>query len=329
MGSKASDFPGQLKIAWDTEFKKNNKLILVLCGSASAWIEKNILKDADFVGRISLEINLKELSLSQSNKFWGSKSAYISPSEKFKILSVTGGVPKYLEEIDISASAESNIKRLCFEDGGMLLLEFEKIFNDIFSKRSILYSQITHLLAKGHRSILEIAIELKKPNNGDLSEYMHELEISGFISREWVFNPKGKKSRLSKFRLCDNYLRFYYKYIASEKEKIQKGLYALKTLESLPQWHSIMGFQFENLVLNNMVPLMTHIGIDLNTIVSVSPYFKNSVKNNKGVSRINLLIETLFSTLYVCEINFKKKLQPSVIEEVQRKIEILKRPKGM
>ncbi|OQY49589.1 MAG: hypothetical protein B6240_02995 [Desulfobacteraceae bacterium 4572_87] len=32
MAGKSSDFAGKLKIAWDTKFKKNNRLILVLCG---------------------------------------------------------------------------------------------------------------------------------------------------------------------------------------------------------------------------------------------------------------------------------------------------------
>lgn len=73
MAGKDSDFPGKLKIAWDTRFKKNDHLILVLCGSASSWIDKNILKDTDFVGRISLEINLEELPLRDCNKFWQRK----------------------------------------------------------------------------------------------------------------------------------------------------------------------------------------------------------------------------------------------------------------
>lgn len=30
------DFAGQLKIAWDTKLKKNDGLILVLCGSVSS-----------------------------------------------------------------------------------------------------------------------------------------------------------------------------------------------------------------------------------------------------------------------------------------------------
>ncbi len=58
MGSKDSTFLGKLNNAWDLYFKKNSKLILVLCGSVSSWIEKNILNDTNFVGRIDLTLTL-------------------------------------------------------------------------------------------------------------------------------------------------------------------------------------------------------------------------------------------------------------------------------
>ena len=38
IGTKDPDFLGKLKNAWDMHFKKNPKLILIICGSASTWI---------------------------------------------------------------------------------------------------------------------------------------------------------------------------------------------------------------------------------------------------------------------------------------------------
>jgi hypothetical protein len=71
MASRDKDFVGQLKIAWDTRFKKNRRLILVLCGSVSSWIDKNILNSADFLGRVSLSLDLRELPLDKCNDFFG------------------------------------------------------------------------------------------------------------------------------------------------------------------------------------------------------------------------------------------------------------------
>lgn len=132
MGQHDPDFTGKLKIAWDLYFKKNSKLRLVVCGSVSAWIQKNILESTDFVGRISLELCLKELPLKDAHRFWGKKSRQVSSLEKLRILSLTGGVPRYLEEINYNQSAEENYKNLCFSKNGFLLFEFLKIFNDVF-----------------------------------------------------------------------------------------------------------------------------------------------------------------------------------------------------
>ena len=60
MDRYAADFPGDLKTAWDTRFKKHPRLILVLCGSVSTWIRENILNNTGFVGRASQNCLLGE-----------------------------------------------------------------------------------------------------------------------------------------------------------------------------------------------------------------------------------------------------------------------------
>src|SRR3990167_9854607 len=90
-------FLAKIKHFWDNYLKKNDHLFFVICGSASAWIEQNILTSTGFVGRISYTLTLEELPLADCDQFWPQN---ISAYEKLKILAVTGGVPKYLEEID-------------------------------------------------------------------------------------------------------------------------------------------------------------------------------------------------------------------------------------
>ena len=51
MGKFDPSFPGELKYAWDNRFAKKPKLIVVLCGSVSSWIDTHILKNR---GRSSL-----------------------------------------------------------------------------------------------------------------------------------------------------------------------------------------------------------------------------------------------------------------------------------
>jgi uncharacterized protein len=94
MAQYDKDFVGHFKIAWDLYFKKCNQLMLVLCGSVSSWIDQNILNSTGLMGRVSLSLQLKELSLPLCNQFWKTKK--VSSREKLKILAITGGVPRLM-----------------------------------------------------------------------------------------------------------------------------------------------------------------------------------------------------------------------------------------
>lgn len=114
MGGYDDGFAGLLKNAWDMQFSKHKRLVLVLAGSVSAWIQKNILNAKGFVGRVSIDLNLTELPLSACCSFWGRRTTHVSMREMVDILSVTGGIPKYLQEINPHLSADENIRRMCF-----------------------------------------------------------------------------------------------------------------------------------------------------------------------------------------------------------------------
>ncbi|MDF1794930.1 MAG: ATP-binding protein [Coxiellaceae bacterium] len=139
MGKEDPNFLGKLKNSWDMEFKKNDKLVLLLCGSVSWWIEKKLIANRGFYGRISLKLRLKELPLKDCNQFWDSHGGKTSDYENFKILSATGGIPKYLEEIRPSHSAEENIRRLCFSRNGLLYSDFDYIFLSLLERKSPYY----------------------------------------------------------------------------------------------------------------------------------------------------------------------------------------------
>lgn len=326
MADQDKDFAGKLKGIWDTKFKKNDQLLMFLCGSVTTWIEENILQDKGFMGRVSLTLTLEELSLSECNQFWN-KNSLISPYEKFKILGVTGGVPRYLEEIEPTKSAEANIKSLCFDKEGVLFNEFDKIFHDIFGKRAGEYRQIVQILTNGHFEINEICNKLGISASGAFIKKLNQLALSGFLAHDYVWNLQGKKTQSSKYRLKDNYLRFYLKYIEPKKDLIEKGLYQELYLEELPEWEMMMGLQFENLVLNNLQKIIHLLKIPPSSIISASPYFQKETGRNKAC-QVDLLIHTKY-TLYVCEVKFKRKIGKDVIDEMMAKLSKIKVPSTM
>ncbi len=324
MGLSDPTFLSKLKTAWDSFFKKNPKLIMILSGSMSAWIERNILSHTGFMGRISLEILLEELPLSTCNEFWGSQSKRVSSYEKFKILAVTGGVPRYLEEINPKLSAEENLSRLAFHKEGILFNEFDRIFSDLFSKRSPMYQKIVEKLVHGVADFNQICDMISYQKSGVVSEYLEDLVETGYIARDYTWNLKtGKESGLSHYRLRDNYLRFYIKYILPNKNQISKGRAKLPLA-----WHTIMGLQFENLVINNFKTLDRLLGINPESIIYDNPFFQRQTKEQRGC-QIDYMIQTKFNTLYICEIKFsKEKIKAKVIDEMKEKINRIKMPRN-
>ncbi len=328
MGSKDPVFLGKLKIAWDTFFSKNPKLVLVVASSISSWIDENILKSTGFFGRIDITLTLKELPIKDCIKFFGSREKSISSYEKLKLLSITGGVPKYLEAINPTISAEENILQLCFSKEGILFNDFDRIFHDLFARRSGVYKDIVDSLVEHHSlTQAEVCKKIKRANGNFISRYMKDLVEAGFLAADFTWDVKtGKVSKLRKYRLSDNYLRFYLRYIAPNKEKILKKGAKLLPISSIVQWDSIMGLQFENLVLHNSEEIFSRLNIRMEDYTYDGPFFQTKTRDRKGC-QIDYVIQEK-NTLYICEIKFSKNpIGTKVIEDVQEKINALALPR--
>ena len=76
------------------------------CYNTTTYSKKGFM---DFFGRRSLDLVVRELPLKECVKFWGRVATRVDTREIIDVLSVTGGVPRYLREIAPGDSAVSNI----------------------------------------------------------------------------------------------------------------------------------------------------------------------------------------------------------------------------
>lgn len=329
MGSKDPTFISKLKVWWDLVLQNYPSITLVLCGFISNWIDKNIINSTAFFGRISLYLELTELPISECRDLLNLQGFKGSDLDFFKILSVTGGVPWYLEQIQTDQSAEENIKRLCFEKNALLVHEFDRIFNDLFSSRGEIYKKIIKSLSQGMKNRVALQKTIAYSPSGTLSQHLNALEICGFISKhpDWSLKT-GKFGKSTLYRLSDNYLRFYIHYIEPNLAKIEQGSFLEVPLSSLPGWESMLGFQMENLLLKNR-PLIYHaLGIHAQDIAIDNPYFQKAVGRKKEC-QIDYLIQTYSNTLFVCEVKMRRReLGLEVIDAMKTKIASLSLPKG-
>lgn len=322
-------FLSKLKNYWDLYFSKNSKLILILCGSVSAWIEKNIMQQTNFIGRVSLELVIRELSLAQSNQLFNLLGFHRSAYEKIVYLALTGCIPWYIEQVNPKASAESNIRHLCFEPESVMLREFQRVFYDLFGRREDIYQRIVAALVDKNLDYSALAEAINYPKGSAFTDYLNELECSGYIKKyhTWSFN-NGKNSKLFRYRLTDNYLRFYFKFLLPKMDEINKERHVNVNLEKLPGWKTVLGLQFENLVLNNRNFIIEQLGVHLENVVADDPYFQKATLQKKGC-QIDYLIQTNTKTLYVCEIKLIGNISVSeLIQQMQEKIKALSLPRG-
>lgn len=326
MGDKDPLFIAKLKNWWDLKLQNFPWLTVVLCGSVSTWIEKNIIKSTALFGRISLKIHLEELSLPESYEFLRKKGFQGSDYEVLKILAVMGGVPWYLEQIDPHYNADHNIQRLLLSPNGPLYDEYSHIFHDLFSAKGTIYQSITESLATGMKTLKQLREETHYSNSGVFGDYLQNLVISGFVDEHPQWSLKSESpAKNSLFRLKDNYLRFYLRYLA--KKRRLSGSVQAASLESLPGWDSIMGLQVEALLLNNRK--FIHEKLGLSSIVASGPYQQQKTKARHGC-QIDYLIQTDTKTLYLCEFKFSRKaIGVEVLESMQSKVKALEIPRGV
>ena len=181
------------------------------------------------------------------------------------------------------------------------------------------------------KKILSILQKDGRISNVELAEAVHlsesaclrrvrALEEAGFINSDWTWNLKNKKiSNLKKYRLSDNYLRFYLKYILPHKALITEKTFARGAITSLPNWATVMGYQFENLVISNRAALYKALQLNPQNIRIANPFFQRKTKRHRGC-QIDFMIQTNHQTLYLVEIKFSQsKIKISVVEEMEEK----------
>lgn len=323
-------FADTIRVCWDGFWKKHDKLIVVLCGSVSSWIKENIVDNGAFLGRRSQDIVVRELPLSQCVSFWGNKAKRLSSREIIDVLSVTGGVPRYLEEINPSLSAAENIKRLCFTPNGVLRTDFDDMFRDVITEEQNFSGKILRAIVDRPRTAAEISHDLGISRNGRISDALKRLVEAGFVAPDTGKNPEtGKDIAFERYRIKDNYARFYLKYIDPVKDIIDGGRYAFKSLETLENWNTVMGLQFENLIVNNYTSLIPLLHLSDVLLTSAAPYRKSAVPSKRQPgAQIDLLLQSR-RTNYIVEIKRKNEIGRSIIDEVDKKVSALTRPRSI
>ena len=270
--------------------RSEHDIFLIVCGSASSWIVKNLLKNTGgLYGRLTDRLQLKPFRLSECEELAYRLGLEMTRTEVADAYMVLGGIPYYWSLMRNDLSLAQNIDELLFSEGGKLRDEFSYLYASIF-KNAEPHLKVVEALSGKKSGLMreEIIAATGLKNGGNFKTVLDELEQCDFIRS---YTPVGKKNRGAVYQLIDNYTLFYYAFIKG-RPKDDTG-YWLRTLDSsrLANWR---GLAFERLCLQHVREIVQALGI---SGLQVTAHAWRGL----GV-QIDLLLNRSDRTVDICEI---------------------------
>jgi uncharacterized protein len=231
---------------------------------------------------------------------------------------VFGGIPFYLNTIDLTKSAAQNINDLCFKSRGRLRYEFEKLYASLF-KKADKHIAVVEALAQQSMGIERQALlkAAKLPDGGNTTLILRELEESGFINK---YNTFGKNKNKPLYQLTDFYSLFYLKFI--KNNSFYDDDFWINGLDK-PNIRAWSGYAFEQICLLHLPQLKKALGIS--SVQTESSAWLGSDGIQKA--QVDLVIDRRDHVINLCEMKFSIKpftIDKTYSEELQRKMGIFK-----
>ena len=213
--------PSVLQNLWDMEFKESNVMI-ILCGSAMSFIEKELLAEKNpLYGRATGIYKMNEMGFYDSARFFPD----YPEEEKVLAYAVLGGVPHYLNQFSPELSVAENIKRNILTKGSVLYSEVEFLLHQELRETSI-YNSIIEAVALGNTKLNDISQKSLVEDTSKTSVYLKNLIEPGIVKREFSVDAgtkeKANTSR-GRYRLTDNFFRFWYTFGFANLSQLEDG----------------------------------------------------------------------------------------------------------
>jgi AAA+ ATPase superfamily predicted ATPase len=291
-----SGFLQALDYFWNTWASRQGNIIVVVCGSAAAWmINKIIFNKGGLHNRVTQQIRLLPFNLYETEQYLLSKKIKLNHYQLTQVYMCFGGVPHYLNEMKPGLSAAQNIENCCFKPGGLLYSEFDKLYVSLFDHSSV-HKKIIQTLASRYSGFNrnEIIRKTGLKSGGYITEVLEELIQSGFV--DYIVPPQ-KAVKDTVYRLSDEYSLFYLKFIKNNKLPSKSTWTHLTSSHAYKVWS---GFAFETICLKHIRQIKAALGIsDVSTSQSQWS-FKSTLKG----AQIDLFIDRADQSVNVCELKF-------------------------
>lgn len=192
---------------------------IVICGSSQHMMQDMVLNSTEpLYGRARQIIRLLPLSI----KYMPEAIPSLNAIETIENYAVIGGVPRYWELRKDEDSLKDMIMDMIANPIGMLYEEPERLLADDM-EHTALATSILSLIGNGANRLAEIASRLGRKST-DLSNPLSRLIQLGYVRREVPFNENERNSKRSLYKLNDQLLKFYYRFVVPQQSAINRKM---------------------------------------------------------------------------------------------------------
>jgi uncharacterized protein len=269
---------------------------------------------APLFGRRTAQYLLEPMSFKNARLFFPS----LLNQDQVRAYAVYGGMPAYLQTIDLNKSLKDNIRDHILSRGSYLYDEARFILQqELREPRN--YFAILQAIAAGKTRLNEI-----KQASGleGATAYLNTLQQLHLVERVVpVTEKQPQKSRRGIYRLKDHYLRFWFRYIHPNRSQLERGG-AQTVLQNkvLPEIDHYSSLAFEEICqqyfwLEGLSGKLTFLPINIGRWWNASEEIDLAVIGEKDV----ILVECKWSS---------RPVGKNVLADLERKAEIFQRELG-
>jgi AAA+ ATPase superfamily predicted ATPase len=191
--------------------------MLVLCGSSVSTMESEVLgHESPLYGRRTGQLDVQPFSFQQAREVIDCEIA-----DAIRSYAITGGTPMYLTLFDYGRSLAENVQSQILSPSAVLYNEPEFLLRTEL-RNPARYMSILEAVALGHTTPNEIS-GATGIGAGPLSKYLQTLRQLRLIDREVAVTASKTKSKRSRYRVADEFLRFWFRYVEPNRSSIEEA----------------------------------------------------------------------------------------------------------
>lgn len=300
MDTAKSGFLVALEGFWNGWACLRKDIVLVVCGSATSWIVKNIIRNRDgLYNRVRTRIRLLPFTLREC-ELYAERELHLQYSRRdiVEVYMAFGGVAYYWSLLERGKSPAQNFDALFFGEQDGLRLEYDELYRSLF-RHPDKYMSVVDILRLRRSGFTrdEIIAKLGTAGGGDVTRVLGDLEECGFIRK---YLPSAGAKNGGCYQLIDNFTLFHFNFVGRNPPRDGDNWSRGLSDQERSTWR---GFAFERVCLLHVPQIKAALGIS-GVHAEVYSWQAKSGDAGETGAQVDLLLDRRDGIVNLCEMKY-------------------------